>query len=956
MIASLWTKKIYDQYQKALGIDLWSTQYEKMKEHLRKLKDINHKLRKEIRQRIGEDLNDLSIDHLRSLEQNMNEALNGVRARKYHVIKTQTETYRKKVRNLEERHGNLLMEYEAKMEDPQYGLVDNEGDYESAVALANGASNLFAFRLHQGHNHHHHHPNLHLGALSATATTTLPTTTSIPPPWIPEDDLLLKNAIEAGASLEALAKGAVRFSRKFSVRELRDRWHSLLYDNDVSAEASSRMVQLGLSNFSLPKINNNNNSNNKFGVVLKESDSVKRKFECVRHLYYAMRKKMRKRGGGGCGDYGFLGSPNGGGCEGNVGFGGNGGFGEDDRGHLEFVGGNEGGVGDVCFERENVRKDVQDVGDGLVEFRDSDRGGKAGPCGVLESDALIQVEGIESLAPRVPLWKAMEDVSVPEMPVSASVEGKGQSGEDMLVNHEDVDGNKVRLAGVDADHSREELQDEPTVDVLHSSTAISESDFPDISDSLLNFPNEDAPLFMDVDRKDAIDKCYDSITTSLLVSSPNDVLGDVPDVKDPETLASDTSLGIPDGASPAELEAIPEDSRSVGGNQDSHLVSEMNAPSSPNILSAEEKGEMECTINMEDSEIPCNDDVFVTKTFASPIMEQTSNKTPYLSSSSANQKVCKQELIVMKEENPAQCLTSPRMVGQSMLPVTSPRHQHVLCGAKCEFPALMSRQAITAHVDPIQCRAAPGTPTLSTVGLLKSESLYEKLSFPIKATAAPSTSDQEESGSDDDVPCFSDIEAMILEMDLCPDDSDSFVNQEVSRYQNEDATRAIIRLEQCARSSMQRALASRGALAILYGRHLKHYIKDTEAVLGRATDDMDVDIDLGREGPANKISRRQALIKMERDGSFFLKNLGKSPIFLNGKELTTGQSMGLRSSSLIEIREMAFVFEANSKSVRQHLANVTKNHEDDNFKFEWSDKGIIPRETNIKFEWSEGVP
>jgi len=49
---------------------------------------------------------------------------------------------------------------EAKMEDPRCGLVDSEGDYESAAALVNGASNLYAFRLHQGH--HHHHPNLHL--------------------------------------------------------------------------------------------------------------------------------------------------------------------------------------------------------------------------------------------------------------------------------------------------------------------------------------------------------------------------------------------------------------------------------------------------------------------------------------------------------------------------------------------------------------------------------------------------------------------------------------------------------------------------------------------------------------------------------------------------------------------------------------------------------------------------
>ncbi|MCE5165650.1 hypothetical protein HAX54_011287 [Datura stramonium] len=56
---------------------------------------------------------------------------------------------------------------------------------------------------------------------------------------IPEDDLLLKNAIEAGASLESLAKGAVQFSQRFSVQELQDRWHALLYDTVVSAEAAS---------------------------------------------------------------------------------------------------------------------------------------------------------------------------------------------------------------------------------------------------------------------------------------------------------------------------------------------------------------------------------------------------------------------------------------------------------------------------------------------------------------------------------------------------------------------------------------------------------------------------------------------------------------------------------------------------------------------------------------------
>nr|APQ46144.1 TM6-2 [Viola philippica] len=151
------TKMIFDQYQKALGVDLWQAHYERMQENLRKLKEINNKLRREIRQRIGEDLDDLAINELQELEQNMDASLNVVRERKYHVIKTQTETYKKKVRNLEERHGNLLLDFEAKLEDPHFGLVDDEGVYDAALALANGASNLYAFRLHHHPDHDLHH-------------------------------------------------------------------------------------------------------------------------------------------------------------------------------------------------------------------------------------------------------------------------------------------------------------------------------------------------------------------------------------------------------------------------------------------------------------------------------------------------------------------------------------------------------------------------------------------------------------------------------------------------------------------------------------------------------------------------------------------------------------------------------------------------------------------------------
>ncbi|KAL6993478.1 Agamous-like MADS-box protein tm6 [Sarracenia purpurea var. burkii] len=149
-------KTIYDQYQKTLGIDLWSTHYERMQENLRKLKDINNRLRRDIRQRMGEDLNDLSIQELGGLEQKMTASLINIRQRKYHKIKTLTDTYRKKVKNLEERHGNLLVDFEARCDDLQFGLEDNDEDYDSSVAFTTGTASLYAFRLQSSHPNIHH--------------------------------------------------------------------------------------------------------------------------------------------------------------------------------------------------------------------------------------------------------------------------------------------------------------------------------------------------------------------------------------------------------------------------------------------------------------------------------------------------------------------------------------------------------------------------------------------------------------------------------------------------------------------------------------------------------------------------------------------------------------------------------------------------------------------------------
>lgn len=45
-----------------------------------------------------------------------------------------------------------------------------------------------------------------------------------------------------------------------------------------------------------------------------------------------------------------------------------------------------------------------------------------------------------------------------------------------------------------------------------------------------------------------------------------------------------------------------------------------------------------------------------------------------------------------------------------------------------------------------------------------------------------------------------------------------------------DTKKRIVRLEQGAHACMKRSMASHGALAVLYGRYSKHYIKKSEVL------------------------------------------------------------------------------------------------------------------------------
>uniref|UniRef100_A0A0D9WU30 MADS-box domain-containing protein n=1 Tax=Leersia perrieri TaxID=77586 RepID=A0A0D9WU30_9ORYZ len=110
-------KGIFDRYQQAIGNSLWVEQ-----------------------QRMGEDLDSLEFDELRGLEQNVDAAL-----KEYHVITTQTETYKKKVKHSYEAYKNLQQELGLR-EEPAFGFVDNTGG-GGWDGGAGAPADMYAFRV-----------------------------------------------------------------------------------------------------------------------------------------------------------------------------------------------------------------------------------------------------------------------------------------------------------------------------------------------------------------------------------------------------------------------------------------------------------------------------------------------------------------------------------------------------------------------------------------------------------------------------------------------------------------------------------------------------------------------------------------------------------------------------------------------------------------------------------------
>merc|ERR1712012_886065 len=98
-------------------------------------------------------------------------------------------------------------------------------------------------------------------------------------------------------------------------------------------------------------------------------------------------------------------------------------------------------------------------------------------------------------------------------------------------------------------------------------------------------------------------------------------------------------------------------------------------------------------------------------------------------------------------------------------------------------------------------------------------------------------------------------------------------------------------------------------LAVLRGRLVRYLMRSREISVGRATAVHTVDVDLTLEGPASKVSRKQAIIKLTNSGEFHIANEGKRPV------MVIGEAAKLTNNTVVEFCNPRFVFLVNTELI-----------------------------------------
>nr|GEV25292.1 putative forkhead-associated (FHA) domain-containing protein [Tanacetum cinerariifolium] len=815
--------------------------------------------------------------------------------------------------------------------------------------------------------------------------------------WTIEDDFRLRKAAESGVSFEQLAKGDVQFSKKYTIKELHDRWHAILYDPVVSVEVSARMLEFEHSD-APPYIKSN--------VIGNIEDHIlapgKRKGESIRKRFYAMRKKMR----------------------------------DQPLNPLDTS---------VPYATENNDGFVIEVADGSLTCEATNNAeadqplnspDTSVPNATENNNGFVTEEATGSLT-----CEATNDLEA-DINIDSLLENDAFNEVDEFTEILDLlDTDETELPAVFAEPEIETDQFQICSDFTTAvngdvPTAVNDTNsyLMELSKNLLDLDMEDDDLpIMDADGN-LIDNSYiDGLSSRLLDSSNKDIFVykfiddnnslpqyDYQESKSFEDVVPPTNwfesvvictLNAEDPEIPSNddvflMNLVPSASQELQPTskftRDYSAGSKRNSRAPKKLTPKDNKFEQSHFSSPLRSEMPRNirikqeftrSNLFTASKKATPIkFEPEIKRCSSFSSVLENKKGGSDMLAnrahsnsfsnvlenkkggsdifanrvqsnsfsnVFENKNGGSDMFTNRVQSSSFITVLenktggsdtfanrvkSSSFSNVLENKKGGSDMFAHRVHSDSFSNVLENKPG-GSDIFANHGqsnaIVRKNDMHTKVTTvkqeplnvetasteainPVMAKSLPIIEEAPLYSSDEELPNYSDVEALILDEDPSLDEQQIYLNGigssehlQTFKYDDLDNQKRIMRLELGAEAVVKKDMTSRGAFAMLQGWHMKYYVKKPEVLIGRATEEWNVDIDLGREGRNCSVSRCQAMINLDHFGCFHIKNLNKAPIFVNCVELTTNKSVSLTSSCIIEIKGMSFLFETNEALVKQ---------------------------------------
>ncbi|KAL8216150.1 hypothetical protein R6Q57_022987 [Mikania cordata] len=612
--------------------------------------------------------------------------------------------------------------------------------------------------------------------------------------WTMEDDFQLRKAAETGTSFESLTSSDVKFSKRFTIQELQDRWLAILYDPLVSAESSARMLEFEHSD-SAPIIKADNLGNIKENVI---PVCGKRKPESIRKRFYSMQKKIR-------------------------------------RNHLpavpptaDFCGSlqNNEPVGILTYEVDH-NADITDLDVNLYYNGDNN-------CNEDESDGFEEIlELLEAKGPEMlpPIIEEPNSVKHDEYPIIQNLQNANQVdvelenqmyGDDATNAVANNTNNSLLNDLFDLTMEENEI---PLMDA--DGNLIDMSYIDDLSSHWLDSPNNNAKhdtIIADefLDNNDKSQHEYGNQETKTL-----DGLLITPS-KPPLIPAIICTLNTEDPEIPSNddvflLNLVP--STSLEAQMD--VFKPSLPPQLTKSVNRVSGAVLKKDFRVSKQIIPKNNRYEQTQ-FTSPIIGSQ------FRSETQGDRLIKRDI---SDEDKSQVCTA--IISRSNLFPASEkatikydqemRHfssVRTVSDNKTGVSDIFTNHAQLNSINPVQQQEK-----------LDIEIVSIEVNDPIQVARKLSINEEAiSSQSDDDVvsdiPNFSDVEAMILDEDSRLDEQQLYLNRigssellQIFKYENAETQKRIMRLEQAADAFVKREMKSHGAFAILQGRHMKYYVK-----------------------------------------------------------------------------------------------------------------------------------